>query len=606
MKRFGLTLASLVALVGVAAAAGHYWELILTLGVVYALASLSLVVLTGWTGQLNLHVSALGLGWGAYATYALLRAHVPSDIAIAFACVLTIPFAAIVAAIAVRFRGLELAVATLAIGLIFERLAFRNIGKFLSRSDRNITTFGSSFVRISRSSLVSSDLSYFIYSLIVASVLFAIANLVSRGFIGRTLKAVRQREAMASTLGINVVGYRAGAFIFSIVIAAAAGALLAGAKLGVTPDEFNIDLSFRLLAGAVIGGIASPGGAVIGGALMAVLPEVFGGEKLFLLFGLGMIVTLWRRSSGLVGFLGRRSLSAEAPDAGEMLPRLLPSPNPRNYKNPLQRHARPTALRASGVSLSFGGVVALDDVEISISRGEVVALIGPNGAGKSTLNNCISGLLEPSAGRVYLNGRDITELSAHERASLGIGRTYQTVEVFRSLSVLDNLIVAGHPMRTTGAVSSFVSWKRSRRDEQSIVSRANEVADSMGLAHVCARAGGELPLGLLRVLEVGMALMPRPSVLLLDEPTAGLDAAETRMLAALIWKAHLDYDCAVLLVEHDMDFVSSIAEHVYVLDFGRVIAQGTPAQILRDPLVLERYLGTPASANKGERSNARR
>ncbi|GAC1414345.1 MAG: ABC transporter ATP-binding protein [Actinomycetota bacterium] len=265
------------------------------------------------------------------------------------------------------------------------------------------------------------------------------------------------------------------------------------------------------------------------------------------------------------------------------------------YAHALERFARPTLLRANALRVEFGGIVALDDAEISVSKGEIAALIGPNGAGKSTLFNCLSGLIEPDVGRIYLGGRDITELSAHERASLGVSRTYQTVEVFRAMTVLENLIVAGQPRRSSGAVASTLRLPKARVEEARIVARAHEVAASLGLSHVASRNAGELPLGLLRVLEVGMAIAPRPTLLLLDEPSAGLDAQETRSLAAVIWHAHQTDDLTVLLVEHDMDFVASLAEHVFVLDFGRVIAQGTPQDIARDPLVRERYLGAPTS-----------
>ncbi|HEX9713914.1 MAG TPA: branched-chain amino acid ABC transporter ATP-binding protein/permease [Actinomycetota bacterium] len=614
-------------LVGVAALAlltpalGDFWLFVLALTIIYALASLSLVVLTGWSGQLNLHVAALGLGWGAYSVFALSSFGVPTFWALLLAGIVTVPFAAAVAAVAVRFRGLELAVATLAIGLIFERLAFRNIGKALSQRSNSISTpFESSFVPMDRPSLfgvdLDSDRAFFLFSLAIAVVLFLLVANVSRSGVGRTLRALREREIMAETLGIPVVRYRIGAFVLSILLAATAGGLFAALKLGIAPDSFNINLSFNLLAATVIGGIGSIGGAVIGGVLAALLPEVvqsgplaiFSGERLFLVFGLGMVVALWRLPEGLAGIgarLRRRARAAPPSEAAGVdttlpAPGLVPHTNGelaeveverRIYGSRLDRHARPTLLRTDGIRIAFGGVQALGGVDISIPQGEICALIGPNGAGKSTLFNCISGLLPPDEGRVYFDGADVTELSTHRRAARGVARTFQTVEAFRNLTVEGNLMVAGHLTRSAGAFAEALALPAARRSDRALRDRARRVISTLGLDAVADRRAGELPLGLLRVLEFGMALVPRPRLLLLDEPSAGLDANETASLADLVARARTAYGLSVLLVEHDMSMVSSLAEHVYVLDFGRIIAQGTPEQVRTDPIVIERYLG---------------
>lgn len=609
-RRSMMTSVAFVIALGVGGAfAGDFWRFVLTLAMIYSLASLSLVVLTGMSGQLNLHVSALGLGWGAYATFALFAAGLPPLWAILLAGVVSMPFAALVGWLAVRFRGLELAVATLAMGLIFERLFFRNIGKALSQRSSEITTpFESSFVPMERPSIggttLTSDLQYYLFCLVVAVVVFVLVSNLSRGASGRAVRALREREAMAETVGIPVIGYRVAAFAVSIAIAATAGGLFASLKLGIAPDSFNLDLSFNLLAATVIGGIRSPAGAVIGGSLAALLPEIvqfgpfqiFEGERLFLLFGVGMVLALWRLPDGLVG-LARRRGAAPSEDVSAT-----PTPVSSNgaladvtieqrlYASPLERSSRPTLLRTADVRVRFGGVTALDGVSITIPTGEICALIGPNGAGKSTLFNVVGGLLEPDEGRVYFDGRDVTELAAHRRAGLGIGRTFQTVEVFRDLTVLDNLRVAGHRLRTSGPFAEALAFP-ARASERILMDRARELTNTLGLQTVADRRPRELPLGLLRVLDVGMALMPRPSMLLLDEPSAGLDVNETGALAELIQRVRGAYGLSVLLVEHDMTMVGRMAEHVYVLDFGHVIAEGTPQKVRRDPEVLEKYLG---------------
>ncbi|HEX9696311.1 MAG TPA: branched-chain amino acid ABC transporter ATP-binding protein/permease [Actinomycetota bacterium] len=609
---YGAGLAVAVAVAGLVL--GAFWLTIFSLAICYVLAALSMVVLTGWSGQLNLHVAALGLGWGAYSMYALTVFGVPVAIALPAAGIVTIPFAILIGSVAVRFRGLELAVATLAIGLIFERLAFRNIGKVLASRSENITTFGSSFVPVGRpdAGVVSfeTDRGFFYFSLLLAVVVFVLVRNLARGRTGRTLRALREREVMAESLGIPVLRWRVGAFAMSIMIASTAGALLAALKTGITPDSFNIDLSFRLLAATVIGGIVSPSGAVIGGAVAALLPEVvqfgplkmFSGERLFVLFGVGMILALWRLPEGLAGIgerlrvrRARRTLPAPAtlPDAAAAMP----SPNGsasvrRVYPNTLARHIRPTLLRAHGVRVRFGGVVALDGVDLSVPEGEIAALIGPNGAGKSTLFNCISGLIEPNEGCIYYRGRDVTGLSAHERAIEGIGRTFQTVEAFREMTVIENLMVAGHAGVPASGIAEALTLPSSRRAERALAERAHEVCETIGLSDVASRLAGELSLGRLRELELGMALVRRPRLLLLDEPSAGLDPRETAALGEIVRRARDADDLSVLLVEHDMTLVQSLAEHVFVLDFGEIIAQGSPERVRRDPVVLERYLGS--------------
>ena len=603
--RRGIALVLLAALAAAPAILSGYWTFVLTLAVIYALLALSLVVVTGWSGQLNLHVAALGFGWGSYAAFALVTYGVPVTWALVLAGLLTIPFAAVVALVAVRFRGLELAIATLAIGLIFERLVFRNLGESLARSAPGVTTpFASSFVSMPRPTIggagFSGDAPFFYFCLVLAVFVFWLVWNIGRRATGRSLRALREREVLAETLGIPVVRYRIGAFVGSIVIAGVAGALFASFKQGIAPDSYNLDLSFQILAATVIGGIYSPAGAVIGGGLMALLPEVvrtgplqiFGGERLFLVFGVGMILVLWRLPAGIAGWRGRRGRvngddgSGDAIDeisVGALTPIASSNGNGaggivrRLYHSPADRHARRPLLRVDDLHVRFGGVVALDGASLFVPEGEICALIGPNGAGKSTLFNCVSGLVTPDEGRVYLQGSDITDVSAHRRAAFGIGRTFQTVEVFRELTVRENLVAAGYLLRD---------------DERIVAERAEALLSSLGLGTVAEKLPGDLPLGSLRSVQIGMALVARPRLLLLDEPSAGLDESQTASLASLISHARAEYGFGVLLVEHDMTMVASLAEHVYVLDFGRVIAEGTPQDIRNDPLVLEKYLGT--------------
>jgi len=237
-----------------------------------------------------------------------------------------------------------------------------------------------------------------------------------------------------------------------------------------------------------------------------------------------------------------------------------------------------TVLTVDHVSVSFGGVHALTDVELVVEADAVTGLIGPNGAGKTTLFNVISGLQAPDRGRVILEGEDITSLKPYQRARLGVGRTFQRLEVFGSLTVRDNVRVSAEILK---------NWKRDAPDPSAV---ADEIIELIDLREVAQTRADELPTGLARLVELGRALAVQPRVLLLDEPSAGLDETETDRLAALL-KQLSKGGLAVLLVEHDVQFVVQVCRLIQVLDFGRILAAGTPAQIQRSATVQAAYLG---------------
>ena len=235
-------------------------------------------------------------------------------------------------------------------------------------------------------------------------------------------------------------------------------------------------------------------------------------------------------------------------------------------------------LECRQVSLAFGGARVLDNVDITAAAGAITGLIGPNGAGKTTLFNCITGLLQPSTGAVLLDGTDITRLAPFERSRMGVARTFQRLELFTSLSVRDNIRVAGE---------IAVRWQRPRTDPQR---EADRVLEQLGISHLADRDITQIPTGMARRVEVGRALMTRPKILLLDEPASGQDERETEEFGDLLLEL-CAAGTAILLVEHDVSLVMKVCSHVHALDFGSVIAAGTPGEIQRNRLVLEAYLG---------------
>lgn len=249
-------------------------------------------------------------------------------------------------------------------------------------------------------------------------------------------------------------------------------------------------------------------------------------------------------------------------------------------------------LDVAGVSKRFHGVQALDGVSMTVSHGEIVGIIGPNGAGKTTLFNCISGFEEPDEGSVRLEGTALRSLAVHDRARLGIGRTFQTVQPFAGLSVFDMLRVAA---------DQAVAWRledAGGKPEPAARELAEAVLSFCGLDDVRDRRAAELPLGTARRAEFGRALCLRPRLLLLDEPSSGMDRAETAELAELVFRVREFFRLAVLYVEHDLEFVAAVADHVYVLHFGRIIAQGTPDEVYADSSGVDAYLGSRDAARR--------
>lgn len=253
-------------------------------------------------------------------------------------------------------------------------------------------------------------------------------------------------------------------------------------------------------------------------------------------------------------------------------------------------------LAVADLTVDFGGLRALDAVSIRVAEGRTVGLIGPNGAGKTTLFDSVLGLVTPTSGRVHLFENDVTSWPMHRRARLGLGRTFQRLELFGSLTVLENLIVAIESVSSVGGLANELLRRPASIDvRRRAQGRADEILEIVGLTELAATRAADLSIGLSRMLELGRALATEPRLLMLDEPSSGLNDEESAQLAELLVELRRSHALSLLVVEHDMEFVLGLSDHVYVLDFGRLIAEGTPSQVQRDPIVRAAYLGVDAT-----------
>ncbi len=263
---------------------------------------------------------------------------------------------------------------------------------------------------------------------------------------------------------------------------------------------------------------------------------------------------------------------------------------------------RPPAARldVEDLSLQFGGVKALDGIELHVEPGSITALIGPNGAGKTSAFNSISGFYKPKTGRVLLDGQDITAVPARDRAKLGLARTFQNIALFRGMTVLDNIKLGRHAHLTTGVLDAFLYWGKAKREEMALRAEIErDVIDFLELDHIRNVPVAILPYGLQKKVELARALAMRPRILMLDEPVAGMNREETEDMARAILDVRDEWGVTVLLVEHDMGMVMDISDHVCVLNFGRRIASGTPAEVRSNPDVIKAYLGGSGDPRKG-------
>ena len=587
---------------------------------IYGLAAIGLSLLMGLAGQVSLGHAAF-FAVGAYTQAILVtKTQVPGMLAAVLAVAASMLVALLVGLPLLRLRGHFLALATLGLGIIVSVVA----------RELEVTGGTSGIFGIAKPSFLGriydSPQEYFWLLAPFVVVGLWLAQRLVHSRTGRALGAVNDSEVAAECLGVNTYALRVRVFVLAAGYAGLAGVFYAHWLAVVSPEAAGFELSVTLLLMVVLGGLGTVWGAVIGAVAVEALDEGMrsfipklipgaSGEVQLLGFGIvlvllvvllpGGLAQLWARFTRRRGIAAAQAAVPRAEHDGndaaleysgqQALSRLLAQADVTESGSPL--------LSIRGLTMRYGGVTALGDIDLDVRAGEIFALIGPNGAGKTTAFNIITGVLEPSAGTVTVRGTEVQGRRPHVIAKLGATRTFQNLQVFGSTTVLGNVKVARHLRSRSGILRGMLGL--AGREEREIEDWARTAVAALGLTEHADRPVTDLAFGQQRKVEVARALALAPALLLLDEPMAGLSGTERDSLAWLLRRVR-SAGISVLLVEHDVDAVMALADRVAVLDDGRLIALGEPEDVRANPAVIAAYLGTDADDDALVRAAAAR
>ncbi len=550
--------------------------------VTYAIAVLGLVVVLGYTGQINLAQAAF-FGFGAYGV-----ALGSTTAGLSFWSSL------LLGAGAATLAGLALGLTTIRLGghyLAMITISFQQIFDLVLVNWIEVTHGPDGIAGIPRPSLfgweMAEDRDYLLFCAIVLYLLVFAVWWLPGTRLGRAMRSVRENELAAEVVGVHTLRTKVTAFSLSALLGSIGGGLYAAGFAYISPDNFNFARSIEFLTATLLGGAQSPFGGVIGTVLIVQMPEwlkhlpealSFVKDVYLAVYGIGVILIMVFLSEGIWGLIkvGRARFAK---------PAFTDTTGVQPLELDVSAGASGPLLTLHGLAKHFGGLKAVDGIDMAVNRGTVHALIGPNGSGKTTSLNVVSGIYKPTAGGVVLEGEDVSLLRPHERAGRGIGRTFQNIRLFANLSALENVMVGaqrdGNPIPA---------------GNKALRARAMSALAFVGLADRAHMIVRNLPYGHQRLVEIARVLAGHPRLLLLDEPAAGLNQTEKMNLVELLRRLR-GHGLTIFLIDHDMGLVEKVSDRITVLNFGRKIAEGTPQDVLRHPDVVAAYLGTSGPVN---------
>lgn len=571
-------------------------NLLFTIGI-YVIACVGMNILVGYCGIVSIGHAGL-MAAGAYASaYASTHYGLNFWLSALAGIAVSLIIGSLVAIPTIKAGGVYLSMITIAFGLVVHEALIRWDG--VTGGPLGI----SGIPKPKLGGYVFDLQSMYLLVAAVAIGALVLAYNIRRSAWGRSMIATKENEIAAASLGIRKFKPQYVGFAVSAVLAGLAGTLYAHTNSFISPDTYHFQASVQLVLIVILGGSGRLLGPIIGAVILVFLPEVLEMEKLRMaLYGTIMFAVLYFLPKGIMGTMndwlearfGLKLRSQEADRSGGKADHGL------LFANDRKKGGFPAAaLRLEGINKSFGGLQALKEVSVEIKAGTIHSLVGPNGAGKTTLLNVISGLYTPEQGAMELHGASLSG-SLSSVSGLGIARTFQHSRLFKELTVLENVMTGMTVKARTGLVPAFLRTPGQRRREAELQEKAHRLLDLIGYDGNRHMSASQLPYGHQRMVEIARALATEPSVLLLDEPAAGMTAAEIKQLEELLQRL-VGYGLTIVLIEHHMDFVQRVSDTVTVLDFGKVIGTGNPAQLLSDPRVIQAYLGKEEVAADAER-----
>lgn len=620
----------------------YYIHLMVIIGI-YTILLLGLDIVVGYIGEVSLGHAAL-FGIGSYTAGVLsFQLQMPFLIAVPLSVVVTAIFGLILALPALRVNGPYLAMVTLAFGTIIQILI--NEMTFLTNGAMGISLrkpilFGHQ--------VTATDFYYIVLASMVLMVV--LVHRILKSYLGRAFEALRDSPIASDCMGVSVYRYKVYAFVISAALAGLAGGLFTYSEEYISPNTYNFELTILFLLAVIMGGRKTRTGAILGAIIIVMMPNILSDIALFrmlaiafaviallqsgflllnkkrkpselavpvvltialvifsykidnitdyrlTIFGAMMLFVMYYLPDGIVGFV-RGLVQAYKPNWVHRHPVIREQGDVQHVwtvpDHPVT--ARGHLLEARDILMQFGGLKALDKVDLDIAKGAVHGLIGPNGSGKSTLMNVLTGIYKPTAGAINFNGKNLSGLPPATIAGAGIARTFQNVQLFGEMTAIENVLVGLHHTYRINLLQVIFHTQAYRRQEAAARERAASLLNFVGLSSFANEEARNLPYGKQRLLEIARALALSPSLLLLDEPAAGLTAPDIQELIGMIKKMR-DHGITLVLIEHHMDVVMSISDTVSVLDFGHKIAEGAPAAVQADEKVIAAYLGGGTSA----------